>query len=660
MPLRVATVATMIQAERASGAARTPWLILALLLALATAAYWPVLAGSYILDDWPTLAGLADVRDGDAARFGRYVVEGYAGPTGRPLALLSFALQAESWPGDAWAFHAVNLALHLACGIALALFGRALARRWWPGQPATADLIAVVAVGLWLVHPLNVSTTAYVVQRMTQLATLFTLLALLAWTHGRLRAERAPHGRDGRALAAFGLVAGGIAAVLSKETGVLLLAYALVLEHWVFDRAAEPPDWRRWRALLLTAPALAFLALVAWRFDDLTARAFAVRDFTLLERLASEPRALLAYLKLLVAPLPSELTLFNDGFAVSRGPFAPVTTLPAIVVVLGAAALAFAWRRRAAPLAFAIAWFLAGHLLESTVLPLELYFEHRNYLPMAGPLLALAHYGAVLVERLPTERARRLVLGGAVAVVLVFAAITWSEARLWSDPERLTATWAAEHPESARAQGTVLALRKARGELEAVAQGYREMTARFPDDPSFWLDWAELGCLDPHLDRPAPAQAAAALAVARPDYSSIAASGRMVQRFERDGACGALPALELAAYLGALLANPRYGAFEPQLRLLRARLAATVGDHAGADADFDRAWALRPGTDVALMRFYGALRGGEAERIRLTFHDLDARVAHDRWRGRFYRAELESWRARLRAAGVPLDAPSGP
>ena len=93
----------MIQAERASGAARTPWLILALLSALATAAYWPVLAGSYILDDWPTLAGLADVRDGDAARFGRYVVEGYmAGEHKSPYRgfAIEFAQHREYTHGD--------------------------------------------------------------------------------------------------------------------------------------------------------------------------------------------------------------------------------------------------------------------------------------------------------------------------------------------------------------------------------------------------------------------------------------------------------------------------------------------------------------------------------------------------------------------------------
>lgn len=627
-------------------------------MALALAAYWPVLAGGWILDDWPNLAGLARITDGDAAQLWRYVVEGHSGPTGRPLALLSFALQAGSWPGDPGAFHAVNLALHLGCGLAIALLGRLIARRWWPADPVRADWIALVAAGLWLVHPLNVSTTAYVVQRMAQLATLFTLLALLSWTHGRLRAERNPAGRSGRLLAVLGLGAGGVAAVLSKETGVLLLVYALVLEYWVFDREREPPDWRRWRLLLLTAPALLFLALVAWRFEALTARALAVRDFTLLERLLSEPRALLAYLKLLAAPLPSALTLFNDGFAVSRGLLEPWTTLPALLLVLGAVGLAFAWRRRQPPLAFAIAWFLGGHLLESTILPLELYFEHRNYLPMVGPLVAAAHYAALALDRIPTRRGRGLALSGAALLALTFAAITWSEARLWSNPFRLATVWAAEHPESARAQGIFLALVKETGRYEAVVPGYRDATRRFADDPSFWLDWSELGCLSPGTERPTPAAVAAALATARPDYSALAASSRMVERFERDGACGALSSLELAGYLGALLANPRYASFEPQLRLLRARLAVVVGDHQGAAADFDLAFTALPGVDVAMMRLYGALRSQDGARMRLTLADAKESATRDRVRGRFYAAELELWTRRLREAGAFDESPA--
>jgi hypothetical protein len=618
-------------------------------------AYRPALPAGFLLDDWPNLAGLAGVQGGDPAQFWRYLVETATGPTGRPLAMLSFALQADAWPADPAAFRAVNLALHLACGVALALLGRAVARTWWPARPATADWIAVAAAGLWLLHPLNVSTAAYVVQRMAQLATLFTLLALLAWTHGRLRLARAPDDRRALAVAATGLVAGGAAAVLSKETGVLLLAYALVLEHWAFAGVAAPVAWRRLRAGLLVAPALLFIALCAWRFDALAGRALEVRDFTLLERLLSQPRALLDYLGLILAPRPDRLGLFHDDFVASRGLLEPATTLPALLLVLLAAALAFAWRRRAAPLAFASAWFLGGHLLESTVLPLELYFEHRNYLPMAGPLLAAAHYAAVGIDRLADPGHRRLALGAALAVLLGFGALTWAQARLWSQPLRLVATWAAAHPGSARAQGTLLGLLKETGEHALVVEGYRAATARFPDDASLWLGWTELDCITSPVERPALPTVADALAAARPDYSAIVVLTRLVTAFERDGRCGALPPLEVAVHLGALLANPRFAPFEATLRLLRARLAVVVGDDAGAGADFDRAFALEPGLDVALQRFYGALRGDDAARVRATFVDARSAVARDRWRGRFHAAELEEWRRRLRAAGVTVD-----
>ena len=69
------------------------------------------------------------------------------------------------------------------------------------------------------------------------------------------------------------------------------------------------------------------------------------------------------------------------------------------------------------PVAFGIAFFLGGHLLESTVLPLELYYEHRNYLPSFGDLPGIG-------GRLPAPSSSRLnaaaMAAGAVVVYFAF------------------------------------------------------------------------------------------------------------------------------------------------------------------------------------------------------------------------------------------------
>src|SRR6185369_10537583 len=93
------------------------------------------------------------------------------------------------------------------------------------------DAIALVAAGLWLLHPLNVSGVVYIVQRMNELAVFFTLAGLLAYVDGRVRLLQ---GEPALGRATLGLCAFGLLAVLSKENGALISAYALVIEAVCF------------------------------------------------------------------------------------------------------------------------------------------------------------------------------------------------------------------------------------------------------------------------------------------------------------------------------------------------------------------------------------------------------------------------------------------
>jgi tetratricopeptide (TPR) repeat protein len=87
-------------------------------------------------------------------------------------------------------------------------------------------------------------------------------------------------------------------------------------------------------------------------------------------------------------------------------------------------------------------------VLESTTVPLELYFEHRNYLPAMLLFWPLAH---VIVHWKTSRLARAAV---AVALLALFAATTWQRATLWGQPDRLAALWVARNPDSPRTQAS--------------------------------------------------------------------------------------------------------------------------------------------------------------------------------------------------------------
>jgi tetratricopeptide (TPR) repeat protein len=108
--------------------------------------------------------------------------------------------------------------------------------------------------------------------------------------------------------------------------------------------------------------------------------AYENRLFTPLQRLLTEPRILIFYLSQLFYPVPTRLCI-EHHVPVSTSLFSPWTTLPSILVVMVLIGFGIALMRKRPILSFAILFFFLNHLIESTLIGLELIFEHRNYLP---------------------------------------------------------------------------------------------------------------------------------------------------------------------------------------------------------------------------------------------------------------------------------------
>jgi protein O-mannosyl-transferase len=173
----------------------------------------------------------------------------------------------------------------------------------------------------------------------------------------------------------------------------------------------------------------------------------------------TEPRVLWLYVRLLLLPVPHAFALFHDDIAISRGLLTPVDTLVAIVGWFAVTALAYRWRTRNPLFAFAVFWFLASHLLESTLLPLEIAYEHRNYIASFGLFLWLANL--LFPDREGTEwYAPRLVL--AASFVLFCGMVTSMRSLQWVDEFQRSQVEVADHPASARAnyQAAAVALQR--------------------------------------------------------------------------------------------------------------------------------------------------------------------------------------------------------
>ena len=437
--------------ENASGLRVRLLLYVAVLATLAL--YWAGLRGPFLLDDMGNIAPLQAWLDGQAGA-AELILGNASGMLGRPVSMATLWFSAATGGLHPFPFKLGNLLIHLACG----LVGWQLLRRLLERDPrlaAKAKLVAAVLAGLWLLHPIHVSTVLYAVQRMAQLSALFALAAV--WVYVRARTQLA----EGQTRAAaiklfmtFPLLL--LAGLLSKENAAVAVLLCAAVELAYFLRQPRPGRvLSLFYGLFLLLPALLVLGALLWGGWDRVFGSYAGRDFSLYERLLSQSRALWEYISLMQWPRGGMMGVYVDDFAASSGLFAPWTTALALAGLLAVSCFAIAVRK-AAPSVFA-GWFffLAAHSIESSVFPLELYFEHRNYLPSWGLLLMAFGLLSWLASKLPVQRqaaAGRVGYALAAVAALGFSLVTWQQVQVWRSAETIAAQAMRYRPGSLRAK----------------------------------------------------------------------------------------------------------------------------------------------------------------------------------------------------------------
>ena len=369
----------------------------------------------------------------------------------RPLARLTFALNWYFGGKDTWGYHLVNISIHALCACFLFLTVRALhsTPRGGSGR-ANPYAVSLIAALLWAANPVQTQAVTYIVQRMAALAGLFYIVGLYCFIQGRL---------SGMALRRCAWWCGSLASFLlgvaSKENAVLLPLAAALVEMVFFQH--EPPQRlaRSW-LMVFAVSAVSVIGLMGAFFftqgEALSYVNYDSRYFTLWERLLTQPRVLLLYLSQLFYPVPFRLSIEHD-IALSTSAFHPWSTLPSILVVGFLAALAIKQRRSRPYLCFGVLFFFLNHLIESSIIPLELVFEHRNYIPSmflfvpaAGGLCAMLDYCRRHRSRMYPVSAASIVL-----LILCLGSGTYVRNMAWESAESLWTDAVRKAPSSGRA-----------------------------------------------------------------------------------------------------------------------------------------------------------------------------------------------------------------
>lgn len=562
------------------------------------------LKGGFVFDDYANLPSLgAQGPIDNTATFLRFITSGTADPTGRPLALLSFLIDGHDWPTAAEPFKRTNVLIHLLNGALLTwlLFrlGGLLGVQAFPRAFA-----ACVGAGAWLLHPLFVSTVLYVVQREAMLPATFALLGLHLWLTGRTRIEE---GKSGiRILLGVPLLT--LLALLSKANGILLPLLIIAIDSCLSPLTDHDKRYRRLLRLSCWPWILAIVTVLAWlAYRGIDNASVAYRGWTIGQRLLTEPSILWLYLGQLWLVVPTTGSVFHDQYAAAANLWHPFWTAPAILACVVVVVLALRYRKAQPAFAMAVLFYFGGHLIESTSLPLELYFEHRNYLP------AMLMFWPVALVAGNSLRARTALVV-ALAALTSMGLLSLSLARLWNNPPAQALAWAAQSPDSPRAQAYAAQLEGDAGRADLGIQRLIKRRGDFPDEPQIALTLLNLRCQMGIVTEADVQYGAAALRRAKRDPGRIllnwslgAIDSAVAQR------CAGLGDEAILTVLDAAASNQTIASIPGRMQDIahaRGKLALARGDASSALVEFDKALALSPTPQAALEQAAALGRAG--------------------------------------------------
>lgn len=455
--------------------------------------YLPGIHGIFLVDDYAAIVSnpAVHITDLSLEAILRAALSSQSGPLGRPLPMATFALDHLHGGLAPAPYKLTNILFHLITALLVFIVSRdLLAHASAQSRPCAQQhednswLAPALIAALWALHPLHVSTVLYAVQRMTQLAMLFMLAALWAYLSARSRMLRGDS-RGGWSRLVLLCLPMFVAAMLSKENAALLPLLLLVVEV-TFFRFAMPQEMRLSRHLLialLALPTLALLGYLVW--NGAFPPALHAREFSPAQRMLLETHVLALYLYQLFWPDPANMPFYYDSIAGTPEAMARLHGYGMAVfwLLLLAAALFCLWRDNARLFAFAVLWFIGGHLLESTTILLELGFEHRNYLPAFGPAFAI---GAILAGHRPNShshhRFRKLLL---LAIPAVLAWQMHQRVMAWSSADAFFTHTLQNVPTSARAWADYSFDLSSRGELRAAVPPLIQAVALNPREAGY-------------------------------------------------------------------------------------------------------------------------------------------------------------------------------
>lgn len=449
--------------------------------------YQNILEGPFLFDDYGNIVGNDHIYLSSLTLTNiNEVFSPNQNSANRKIANLSFALNYYFGQLNPVGFHFINILIHIVNGWLIFCLFQWYFKRICLGSQWHVVILSGVASLWWVTNPIQTNAVTYIVQRMTSLSTMFCLAALLFYLKAKSITGSKPLLFSVSNQSIFFYIASStswVLALLSKEMAAIFPLLIIIHEVYFFDLYARfKTKQKRYTLFLLFILALLVIEIFYFLgpyFWERILQGYSHRDFSLLERLLTEPRVVFHYISLFLYPLPTRLHLYYDTYQISHSLFSPPTTAFAITGTLLWLAAIIIFFKTNRLLSFGLLWTFLCLIIESTVINLELVFEHRFYMPSFGFILALT---AIFVWMTQRTNIRPFFVYGFMSII-IFSQIlgTSTRNRVWANELEFSLYEIQKNPDSVRALSNlgVILVREGR---PTVAEPYLQKALRIDPD----------------------------------------------------------------------------------------------------------------------------------------------------------------------------------
>jgi tetratricopeptide (TPR) repeat protein len=357
----------------------------------------------------------------------------------RPVSCLSFVLNYYLGGLDVSGYHLVNISIHFITAVFLFLFiyqtlNLPLLRDRYAEK---AYFIAILSTVLWAINPVQGQAVTYIVQRMASMAGMFYIMSMYLY----LKVRTTENNRNRFIFYFLGILT-FLLALGSKENAVMIPFSLALFEIFLLQ---ETPWLNIKRHLkiylgiigLLLLAGLLYVHLKHFNIFEYLSTGYQNRPFTLCQRLLTEPRVTVFYISLLLYPVSTRLNIAHD-INISTSLFTPLTTIISLLLITVIIVLALYKSKKYPLVAFSVCFFFLNHIVESSFLPLELIYEHRNYIPsMFFPLSLVIGFSAIIDYYSARKPMKYILLAFIILYLVGLGHSTFIRNFTWKNPKSL-------------------------------------------------------------------------------------------------------------------------------------------------------------------------------------------------------------------------------